>query len=78
MFEDVTQNARRLGSSTNMDCEGPLLRQNGVLHHLGFVVASISKVAEQFTLSMAACWDGQIIYDPLQRVRVAFFIPLDS
>jgi methylmalonyl-CoA/ethylmalonyl-CoA epimerase len=59
-------------------CAGPLLSQNGVLHHLGFAVRSISRAAEQFALSMAARWDGNVIHDPLQRVRVAFFSPSDA
>lgn len=27
---------------------------------------------------MSARWDGQTIHDPLQRVRVAFFYPVDG
>jgi len=42
------------------------------------VVASISAVAEEFAASMSASWDGQIIHDPLQQVRVAFFKPFDA
>jgi len=57
---------------------GPLLSGNGVLHHMGFVVASISKVAEEFEASMSAHWDRQITHDPRQRVRVAFFYPVDK
>ena len=57
---------------------GPLLSENGTLHHLGFVVASISKVAEEFAASMGLRWDGKIIHDPLQRVRVSFFCPVDA
>lgn len=57
---------------------GPLLSQNGVLHHLGFAVASIVKVAEQFAASTATSWDGEVIHDPLQRVRVSFFSPRDA
>jgi methylmalonyl-CoA/ethylmalonyl-CoA epimerase len=56
---------------------GPLLGGNASLHHLGFVVASISTVAEDFATSMSAHWDGQIFHDSLQRVRVAFFSPVD-
>lgn len=26
---------------------------------------------------MSARWDGQLIYDPMQRVRLAFFTPAD-
>lgn len=57
---------------------GPLSSGNGTLHHLGFVVASISAVAEDLATFMSARWDGQIFHDPLQRVRVAFFSPADS
>ncbi|MGA8491165.1 MAG: VOC family protein [Terriglobales bacterium] len=57
---------------------GFLLTQSGVLHHLGFVVKSISTVADEFAASLSARWDGEIIHDPIQRVRVAFFAPVDS
>jgi methylmalonyl-CoA/ethylmalonyl-CoA epimerase len=57
---------------------GPLLTGKCTLHHVGVVVASISAVAEEFAASMSASWDGQIIHDPLQRVRVAFFNPFDK
>jgi methylmalonyl-CoA/ethylmalonyl-CoA epimerase len=60
-----------------VDQEGFLLSENGLLHHLGFVVSSISAVAETFVASMSARWDGEIIHDPIQRVRVAFFYPVD-
>ena len=48
------------------------------LHHIGFVVASISPTVERFARSVAASWDGQIIHDPLQAVRVAFLRPGSS
>ena len=57
---------------------GFLLTQSGVLHHLGFVVKSISTVADEFAASISARWDGEIIHDPIQRVRVAFFSPVHS
>jgi len=56
---------------------GPLLSRKAVLHHLGCVVRSISAVADAFATSISASWDGQIIHDPLQGVRVAFFKPVD-
>src|ERR1700722_12381446 len=56
---------------------GPLLGGNALLHHLGFAVSSISAVADEFALSMSAHWDGEIIHDPIQRVRVSFFSPAD-
>src|SRR5579863_7183380 len=57
---------------------GPLRTGNCTLHHLGVVVASISAVAEEFAALLSASWGGEIIYDPLQRVRVAFFNPFDA
>lgn len=55
-----------------------LLNANAVLHHLGFVVSSISSVGRAFASSMSARWDGEIIHDPIQKVGVAFFYPVDS
>jgi methylmalonyl-CoA/ethylmalonyl-CoA epimerase len=42
------------------------------LHHVGFVLDSIEENAESFALSLGATWDGNIIFDPLQNVRVTF------
>ena len=44
----------------------------GSFHHFGFVVASIQDTAAIFAESMAMDWDGQIIHDPNQVVRVSF------
>jgi len=57
---------------------GPLAGGNAVLHHLGFVVSSISAVGEEFAASMSAHWDSKIVYDPIQRVWVSFFGPSDA
>jgi len=76
--------ATKIGDTSNgvdsgwVACGGPLLRGKAILHHLGFVVPSISAVAEGFAASISACWDSRIIHDPLQRVRVAFFNPVDT
>lgn len=43
------------------------------LHHVGFVVSSIQDCAQSFALALGATWDGNIISDPLQNVRVTFF-----
>jgi methylmalonyl-CoA/ethylmalonyl-CoA epimerase len=43
------------------------------LHHIGYVVHSIAESAESFALSLGATWDGNIIFDPIQKVRVSFF-----
>jgi methylmalonyl-CoA/ethylmalonyl-CoA epimerase len=43
------------------------------LHHVGFVVPSIQDCAESFALALGATWDGNIVFDPLQKVRVTFF-----
>lgn len=42
------------------------------LHHIGFVLASIQESAESFARSLGATWDGNIVFDPLQKVRVTF------
>jgi methylmalonyl-CoA/ethylmalonyl-CoA epimerase len=44
----------------------------GSFHHVGFVVASISKTAQSFAESLSMHWDGAIIHDPNQGVRVSF------
>jgi methylmalonyl-CoA/ethylmalonyl-CoA epimerase len=43
------------------------------LHHVGFVVSSIQESAESFARSLGATWDGNIVFDPIQKVRVSFF-----
>jgi len=43
------------------------------LHHVGFVVSSIQDSAESFFQALGASWDGKIIFDPVQKVRVSFF-----
>ena len=73
------QNEQRgRAASVQLDGLEPLLGGKGLLHHLGFVVSSISAVAEEFAASVSARWDGEIIHDPIQRVRVAFFSPADT
>lgn len=42
------------------------------LHHVGFVVKSIQDSSEAFARSLGANWDGNIIFDPIQNVRVTF------
>lgn len=42
------------------------------LHHVGFVLDSIQENAKPLALSLGATWDGHIIYDPIQKVRVSF------
>ena len=44
----------------------------GTFHHVGFVVASIQDSAPGFATSLDATWDGEIIHDPNQVVRVTF------
>jgi hypothetical protein len=43
------------------------------LHHVGFVVSSIQDCAQSFALALGATWDGNIVFDPIQKVRVTFF-----
>jgi len=42
------------------------------LHHVGFVVDSIQESVESFARSLGATWDGNIVFDPVQKVRVTF------
>lgn len=41
-------------------------------HHVGYVVASILSTAPHFAASLQAEWDGNIIHDAVQDVRVSF------
>jgi len=43
------------------------------LHHVGFVVSSIQESAEPLALALGAKWDGNIVFDPIQKVHVTFF-----
>jgi methylmalonyl-CoA/ethylmalonyl-CoA epimerase len=61
--------------SPQLEPTGFLLKANAAFHHIGFVVPSISAVAQGWAASLSARWDGEIIHDPIQRVRVAFFYP---
>jgi methylmalonyl-CoA/ethylmalonyl-CoA epimerase len=74
---EQVSNEQQGRDSLKVEPAGFLLSGNATLHHLGFVVASISAVAEEFAASMSANWDGVITHDPIQRVRVAFFAPVD-
>jgi methylmalonyl-CoA/ethylmalonyl-CoA epimerase len=47
-------------------------RPQGSFHHVGFVVSSIEQVVAGFAKSLDARWDGVIVHDPLQKVRVTF------
>jgi methylmalonyl-CoA/ethylmalonyl-CoA epimerase len=42
------------------------------LHHIGFVVSSISESAPAFVRTMGASWDELVFVDPAQRVKVTF------
>jgi len=74
---DRSNERRDRADSPQVERVGPLLGGNAVLHHLGFVVSSISAAAPDFALCMSAQWEGEIIHDPIQQVRVAFFSPAD-
>ena len=41
-------------------------------HHVGYIVASIAESAPQFQKSLGLAWDGVIVHDPMQMVRVTF------
>jgi methylmalonyl-CoA/ethylmalonyl-CoA epimerase len=60
-----------------MNSIGPADRPgNPTFHHIGFVVAAIATCAERFARSVNASWNGNVIYDPIQGVRVTFLEPL--
>lgn len=44
----------------------------GTFHHIGFVVASIQGTVHDFAESLHAVWDGHIVHDANQLVRVTF------
>jgi methylmalonyl-CoA/ethylmalonyl-CoA epimerase len=44
------------------------------LHHLGFVVRSIQDCGQSFAKALGATWDGNVVFDPVQNVRVTFFV----
>lgn len=54
------------------NCDGQADRR---LHHIGFVLESISDAVPDFTQPLSCKWDGVITHDPLQKVRVAFLTP---
>lgn len=62
---------------------GPVSGEVGVilgarLHHIGFVVPQISTSMDGFLRSLGASWDGRVIEDPIQRVKVAFLSPAEG
>ena len=44
----------------------------GNFHHVGLVVASIQQTVKGLANSLDAVWDGVIVHDPSQKVRVTF------
>ena len=45
---------------------------NSRLHHVGYVLPSIAEVVTGYQDAFSVDWDGEIIHDPLQMVRVTF------
>ena len=45
---------------------------NSRLHHVGYVVPSIAEAVTGYQDAFSVDWDGEIIHDPLQMVRVTF------
>lgn len=41
-------------------------------HHVGYIVPSIAEYAPGFQSALFLGWDGVIVHDPLQMVRVTF------
>lgn len=51
---------------------GSAVRGCARMHHVGFVVASIDETVSSFARSLGARWEGKVVHDPLQSVRVTF------
>src|SRR5437870_1021566 len=51
---------------------GSKMNQSAHLHHVGFVVPSISDGVEGFRKCMGADWDREIFHDHLQKAKVTF------
>ena len=47
-------------------------RGGTTFHHVGFVVPSIQAAVERIAHATGSTWDGNIVHDPTQRVRVTF------
>ncbi|MGA8814617.1 MAG: VOC family protein [Candidatus Sulfotelmatobacter sp.] len=61
-----------LDSTDGMNSIALTWAPQGNFHHVGFVVASIQQAVQGFVQSLDAEWDGEIIHDPNQVVRVTF------
>lgn len=48
------------------------VEQNSRFHHVGYVVPSIAEAVGEYQTALALDWDGEVIHDPLQMVRVTF------
>lgn len=55
-----------------MNAISPTWRPEGSFHHVGFVVASISKSVEGFVNLLRANWDKHVFHDPSQGAHVTF------
>jgi methylmalonyl-CoA/ethylmalonyl-CoA epimerase len=44
----------------------------GSLHHIGYVVDSIEQKVQSFSDALQSEWDGHVVHDPNQHVRVTF------
>jgi methylmalonyl-CoA/ethylmalonyl-CoA epimerase len=42
------------------------------MHHIGFVVPSIQDSGKSFCLALGLTWDENVVFDPIQKVRVTF------
>jgi methylmalonyl-CoA/ethylmalonyl-CoA epimerase len=49
--------------------------RDGYLHHVGYVVESISACVEGFARSLNTHWDGKVYADPNQSASVTFLYP---
>ncbi len=52
-----------------------LIASHPAIHHFGFAVRRIRDAVSFYSVLFTAEWDGAIIHDPLQTVRIAFLKP---
>ena len=56
-----------------MSAARPQIQDNGLaFHHVGMIVKDIAVSAKRLTAGLGLHWDGTVIEDPIQTVKVTF------
>jgi methylmalonyl-CoA/ethylmalonyl-CoA epimerase len=64
-----------MSSTAPTDGHADKWQEERSLHHVGFVINSITESVQDFADSLSGTWDGVVTFDPLQKVHVAFLRP---